>query len=144
MPKDNRKIVQGVQFFKDGTLNTYADGQEDDLEAVMTPEQCERLKARGCLMGDWSPTGKEQPAPPKTPEEEARTLRKLQQENADLKRQLASQGQGQGHPTPALTPAPPAEPETHQHDLPEGVPAHPSPQKATAPKRPEPPKESKR
>jgi hypothetical protein len=64
-PRDNRKILQGVQIMQGSTLTTFAgDDVEtlDALEKVMTAEQCERLKEQGALEGDWSPAG--EPAAP--------------------------------------------------------------------------------
>lgn len=73
--KDDRRIVKGVQLpivprdedgkpLKDdrdrprraSTFLTFTEGQEDELEAHMTPEQFEHLKKNGALEGkDWSP-----------------------------------------------------------------------------------------
>jgi hypothetical protein len=49
MAKDNRNIVRGVRV--DGTL--YRTGQEDELGAVLKPEQVKRLTANGSIEGDW-------------------------------------------------------------------------------------------
>lgn len=65
-PRDNRRIIQGVQFpAAGGHFETFAANtpeELDKLEARMTPEQCEYLKQQGAIEGDWSPSGK--PAPP--------------------------------------------------------------------------------
>lgn len=64
-PRDNRRIIQGVQFPGPGGVETITGNTPEDLdklEARMTPEQCEYLKQQGAIEGDWSPAGK--PAPP--------------------------------------------------------------------------------
>jgi multidrug resistance efflux pump len=61
--KDNRRIVQGVQLpevdlnAKGGGMiqKTYTSGQEDELEAQLSPSQVEYLKAQGAIEGDWTP-----------------------------------------------------------------------------------------
>jgi hypothetical protein len=64
-PRDNRRIVQGVQFPAGAGIETISGDRPEDLdrlEARMTPEQCEYLKQQGAIEGDWSPAGK--PTPP--------------------------------------------------------------------------------
>lgn len=60
MPKkeaDTRKIVQGVQLGRGRGMQTYQPGQEDALEAALTPGEYATLKAAGALEGDWEPAG---------------------------------------------------------------------------------------
>lgn len=54
MSKDNRKIISGVPV--GGT--TYTEGREDELAALLTPEQAEHLKKQGAIEGDWAASGK--------------------------------------------------------------------------------------
>jgi hypothetical protein len=99
-PRDNRRIVQGVQFPTGAGIETiFGDRPEDldRLEARMTPEQCEYLKQQGAIEGDWSPSGK--PAPPMQGSRATRgaspaggdsaELQRLHAENQQLKQQLA-------------------------------------------------------
>jgi hypothetical protein len=102
-PRDNRRIVQGVQFpAAGGRFETFAANtpeELDKLEARMTPEQCEYLKQQGAIEGDWSPSGK--PAPPMVgsraelgqrgiklgPSTDQAELERLRAENQQLKAQ---------------------------------------------------------
>jgi hypothetical protein len=73
--KDNRLILSAVQLpdqwarERDASgkeqgppratgFTEYAPGDEDDLEAAMTPEQCEYLLDCGAIAGDWKAAGK--------------------------------------------------------------------------------------
>lgn len=58
MPKDTRKIVTGV-ILPQKPGRTFEAGQEDHLERVMSPSQCDRLLDTGAIEGDWSAKGKE-------------------------------------------------------------------------------------
>lgn len=62
-PRDDRKIVQGVQFpDADVGIKTYAGDDVrtlDELERRMTPAMYQRLKAAGAIEGHWVPTGKQ-------------------------------------------------------------------------------------
>lgn len=62
MPKDTRRIVSGVTLPLDP--QTYVEGDEDALEAAMTPQQCAYLAAKGVIAGDWHPTGTPRTMPP--------------------------------------------------------------------------------
>lgn len=48
--RDNRQIVMGIRH--DHT--TYTEGQEDELEKVLTQQQIAALVRKGSLSGDWS------------------------------------------------------------------------------------------
>jgi hypothetical protein len=55
-PRDNRRIVSGVQLLEGGAIRTHAGTSEADhdaLEERLTPDQVERLKEVGALEGDW-------------------------------------------------------------------------------------------
>lgn len=54
--KDNRRILRGVPVPVNERLRTYAPGEEDELDEVLTPRQVAYLKARGAIEGDF--TGK--------------------------------------------------------------------------------------
>ena len=103
-PRDNRRIVQGVQFPLGSGIETIAGDRPEDLdrlEARMTPEQCEYLKEKGAIEGDWSPSGK--PQPPMIgsrqelasrgiklgPSHDQGELARVQAENQQLRAQLA-------------------------------------------------------
>lgn len=73
--KDDRRIVKGVQLpmhprdadgeirkddrdrpMRASTFEVFTEGQEDELEAFMTPEQLKYLKKQGAIEGDgWKP-----------------------------------------------------------------------------------------
>lgn len=55
MAKDNRKILRGVVL--PGVKEAFAEGKEDELEALLTQEQIERLKEKGAIEGDWKGKG---------------------------------------------------------------------------------------
>jgi hypothetical protein len=61
--RDTRRIVHGVQLYEAGLAVTYADGDEDLLEQVLTPERGKELLEAGDLTGEnWKFSG--EPAPP--------------------------------------------------------------------------------
>jgi hypothetical protein len=61
--RDTRRIVHGVQLYEAGQAVTYADGDEDLLEEVLTPERGKELLEAGDLAGEgWKFSGS--PAPP--------------------------------------------------------------------------------
>lgn len=55
MPKDTRRIITGIQLPEGSTLRTFATGEEDALEALLTPSQVHHLKEVGAIAGDWEP-----------------------------------------------------------------------------------------
>lgn len=73
--KDTRRILSAVQIPTNHVRNlqtggmvatsfdTFKEGDEDGLEAVMTPKQYERLKKLGAIDGDWEPKGQEPTQP---------------------------------------------------------------------------------
>lgn len=105
-PRDNRRIVSGVQLLEGGAIRTHAGTSEADhdaLEERLTPEQVERLKEAGALEGDWH--GRGQPQPPMRGSRDAggaqaaagqagggasEELRQLRAENARLRQQVGA------------------------------------------------------
>lgn len=56
--KVTKRILRGVTFSVEGSVHTFVPGEEDDLEAYMTPEQAERLVKEEAIEGDWEAAGK--------------------------------------------------------------------------------------
>jgi hypothetical protein len=83
MPKDTRTIVRGIQIPEGATLRTYAPGEEDQLEEVLTPAQVKNLTESGALTGSWSgkaktaatlnPPNRKEPTPQELSQAEPRT-----------------------------------------------------------------------
>jgi uncharacterized membrane protein YccC len=89
MARDTRRIIRGVTVYDGDDTSTYAEGAEDFLQDVLTPEEGKRLQEQGDLIGDgWSWKGKA-PAPmPSSPlaqatsEEAAKRLKEAQEARA--------------------------------------------------------------
>jgi hypothetical protein len=81
--RDTRKVVHGVQLYEAGQAVTYAEGDEDLLEEVLTPERGKELLEAGDLAGEgWKFAGK--PAPPMT----GSRLARAQEKGADAVKEL--------------------------------------------------------
>lgn len=113
MPKDNRRIIQGVQLYEAGTLFTYLPGMEDELEEVLPADQVDRLKQAGAIEGDWAAKG-QAPAPmPGSPASrgQARDARpphvRQAARQAREARERAQADQGQAEAPPAGEKGPP-------------------------------------
>lgn len=51
--RNNREIHRSVLVNDGGQMMNFGPGQEDDLEALLTPSQVERLTKTGAISGDW-------------------------------------------------------------------------------------------
>lgn len=112
--KDDRRIVKGVHLPimpeghddakvpsrdrpKANTFQTFVEGQEDELEAHMTPEQMERLQEQGVIDGDgWKP-GSAKPEAVKAVQQ-AREAERREAEERAAQPQQPKRGQQQTSP----------------------------------------------
>lgn len=103
-PRDNRKIVSGVQVMEGATLRTFAGTSEEDhdkLEQLLTAEQVEHLKESGALEGDWTGKAKVAAVMPGSRADRAANpggqgsgtsaeVQALREENARLRKQIGA------------------------------------------------------
>jgi hypothetical protein len=105
--KDNRVIKTGIPVGE----HIYVEGEEDELEAELTPAQVEYLKSRGALEGDW--TGRK---------EEDNSEEALKARFAAAGGRTVEQRMGQYHKAQQAAHAKVQEPKPEQQPAPEGQP----------------------